>query len=161
MNKVAFINKYSGGFYGDQSSLEKKLADIAELIYNNRNANAVTVTADTTLTEDDSGKTYNLGTDGKAFTLPKITADNIGMKFRFRNIGADGAVGLTISPNAVDGINGSIPNSAGDSVASGAVGKDLVNTKTTANKGDWVEIEAVAATAWYINGGVGIWASES
>lgn len=161
MNKVAFINQYSGGFYGDQSSLEKKLANIVELIYNNRNANAVTVTADTTLTEDDSGKTYNIATDGKTFTLPKITADNIGMKFRFRNIGADGTVGLTISPDAADGINGSIPNSAADSVASGEVGKDLVNTKSTANKGDCVEIEAVALTAWYTNSGVGIWASQS
>ena len=160
MNKVAFINKYSGGFYGDQSSLEKKLADLAELIFDNRNANAETVTDDTTLTEDDSGKTINVGTDGKVITLPKITADNIGMKFRFRNIGADGAVALTLSPNAVDGINGSVPNSAADSVASGTVNKDLVNTKSTANKGDWVEIEAVALTAWYINGGVGIWASE-
>lgn len=161
MNKTAFINKYSGGFYGDQSSLEKKLANLAQLIYENRNENPVLATDDVTLTEDDSGKTYNIATDAKTFTLPKITADNLGMRFRFRNTGADGAVKLNISPNAVDAIHGTVPNSAADSVASGVVNKDLANTKATANKGDWVELVAVALTEWYITGGVGIWASEA
>jgi hypothetical protein len=161
MDKTAFINKYSGGFYGDQSSLEKKLADISQLIYENRNENPVLATDDTTLTEDDSGKTYNIATDAKTFTLPKITATNLGMKFRFRNIGDDGDVLLTISPNEDDAIHGSIANSAGDSVAGGVVDKDLENTKATAKKGDWVELVAVALTEWYITGGVGIWASES
>lgn len=119
-----------------------------------------TVTDNTTLSAADSGKTYNIATDEKVFTLPAIAAANIGMKFRFRNTGADGAVALTISPNASDGINGSIANAAADSVAGGVVNKDLVNTKATANCGDWVEIEAVALTKWFITGGVGIWASE-
>jgi len=161
MDKTAFINKYSGGFYGDQSSLEKKLADISQLIYENRNENPVLATDDTTLTEDDSGKTYNIATDAKIFTLPKITETNLGMKFRFRNIGEDDAVKLNISPNEDDAIHGSIANKEGDSVASGDVGKDLANTKAGANKGDWVELVAVAPTEWYITGGVGIWDSES
>lgn len=172
MNKTTFVNKYSGGFYGDQSSLEMKLANLAGLAYDLIYGNQVTVTDDTVLTQDDSGKTFNIATDAKSFTLPAITADNVGkMKFRFRNTGADGAVALTISPNAVDGINGSVPAGTGGnadattadglvSKASGVVDKDLVNTKATANIGDWIELEAVALTKWFITGGVGIWASE-
>jgi hypothetical protein len=41
------------------------------------------------------------------------------------------------------------------------VNKDWINTKASANKGDYVVIRAVALTQWYIIGGVGIWASES
>jgi hypothetical protein len=123
-------------------------------------ATQVTVTDNTVLTAADSGKTYNIATDAKTFTLPAITAANIGMNFTFRNTGADDDVALTISPNASDGINGTIPNAALDSVASGNVNKDLVNTKVGANNGDWVRLEAVALTKWFITGGVGVWASE-
>jgi len=121
----------------------------------------ILVTDDTTLTIADSFQTINVGTDAKTQTLPAINAGNLGMKFRFRNVGADGAVKLTISPASTDSINGTIANAAADSVASGVVNKDFANTKATANNGDWVELEAVALTKWYINGGVGIWASEA
>ena len=121
----------------------------------------ILVTDNTTLTIADAGQTVNVGTDAKTVTLPTIDAGNLGMKFRFRNVGADGAVKLNISPASTDSINGTIANAAADSVASGVVNKDFANTKATANNGDWVEIEAVALTKWYINGGVGIWASEA
>jgi hypothetical protein len=170
MTRAEFIEKYSGGHYGDVKSLENKFADLAVALFEGK-PNTQTLTDDTTLTEEDSGQTFNVATNGKTITLPLITANNIGMKFRFRNTGADAAVELTISPNAADGINGSLPASTGAnedattadgliSKASGVVDKDLVNTEATANNGDWVEIEAVAATEWFINGGVGIWASE-
>ena len=81
--------------------------------------------------------------------------------FLFRNTGADGNNIVTLSPNAADGIHGTIANAAADSVASGTVDKDFVNTKATANKGDYVILRAVALTEWYIIGGVGIWASEA
>ena len=121
----------------------------------------VLVTDNTTLTFQDSGIEYNIATDAKTFTLPAITAGNLGMSYTFRNTGADGAVALTISPNAVDGICGTIANAAADSVASGVVDKNLVNTKATANNMDYVTITAVALTKWAITGGVGIWASEA
>ena len=108
-----------------------------------------------------AGQEFNVGTDALTLTLPKIYSTNLGMEFTFRNIGADGNNIITISPNAADGVNGSIANAAADSVASGTVDKDIVNTKATANKGDWIKIKAVALTAWYITGGVGIWASEA
>jgi len=121
-----------------------------------------TVSATTTFTAADAGAgTYNVATDAIVMNLPIITADTIGMEFTFRNTGADGAVLLSIGPNAVDGINGSIANAAADSVASGVVGKKLNNTKATANNGDYVTLKAVALTKWFIVGGVGIWASEA
>ena len=117
-------------------------------------------TDNVTLTTSDSMKSHNIATDAKTFTLPAITAENLGMTFTFRNTGADGAVLLAISPAATDGINGTVPNAAADSVASGVVDKDFRNTKATANNGDFVTLEAVALTKWFITGGVGIWASE-
>lgn len=161
MTRAEYIAQF-GGWLGDDADYRKRYRDLAAEIYDYaRHENVVVVTDDLTLTEDDSGKSLNIATDAKTFTLPAISADNLGMKFKFRNTGADGAVALTISPNAVDGINGTVANAAADSVASGTVDKDLVNTKTTANKGDWIEIVAVALTEWYVVGGVGIWASEA
>jgi len=120
-----------------------------------------TITADTTLTVADSGIEYNVATDALTITLPDITAENVGMWFLFRNTGADGAVALKLSPAATDGINGTIANAAADSVASGVVNKDITNTKATANIGDYIVLVAQAANKWFINGGVGIWASEA
>lgn len=149
-----------GGWRGDDTQKANLLMSLAGEIYDLKNANAELITDDLTLTEDDSGKTINIATDAKTITLPLISATNLGMKFRFRNTGADGAVALTLSPNALDGINGTVANAAADSVGSGVVNKNLVNTKTTANNMDWIELEAVSTTKWAITGGVGIWASE-
>jgi hypothetical protein len=122
---------------------------------------ATEVTADVTLTAKDSGKEYNVGTDALTITLPAIDASNLGMSFLVRNIGADGNNIVTISPAATDAIHGTIANAAADSVAGGVLDKDIINTKATANKGDYIILTAVADTEWYISGGVGIWASEA
>jgi len=147
-----------GLWRGDDVQKAAKIMELAGDVYDQKTGSAVLITDDLTLTEGDSGKTINIATDAKTITLPLIGANP--MKFRFRNTGADGAVALTISPNALDGINGSIANAAADSVGSGVVNKNLVNTKATANNMDWVQIESVSATKWAITGGVGIWASE-
>lgn len=164
MSKATFVANYVKQFDGAYSNalpVKGAIGDLAGYIYDDiLKANEVLVTDNTTLTEDDSGKTFNIATNAKVFTLPLITTANLGMKFKFRNLGADGAVALTIAPNALDGIGGTVPNAAADSVGSGVVDKDLVNTAATANYGDWVEIVAVAATKWVITGGVGIWASQ-
>ena len=120
-----------------------------------------TLSATQTLGENQAGQEFNIATDALVITLPAITANNIGMEFLFRNTGADGNNIVTLSPHSTDGFHGTIANAAADSVASGVVDKDWVNTKATANKGDYVIIRAVALTQWYIVGGVGIWASES
>ncbi len=122
---------------------------------------ANTVTGAQTLRPEDSGSTYNIATDALVHILPLIDEGNLGIKIKFRNTGADGNNTVAISPNAVDAIHGTVTNAAADSVAGGVVDKDFINTKTTANKGDWIEVTAVALTEWYISGGVGIWASEA
>ena len=120
-----------------------------------------TLTTSQSVNANQAGGEFNIATDALVITLPEINANNIGMEFTFRNTGADGNNIITLSPAAADGINGSIANAAADSVASGTANKDWVNTKATANKGDWCTLKAVALTAWYVTGGVGIWASES
>jgi len=132
----------------------------------------VTVAANTTLTESDAGKDYNVGTDALVITLPLIEEDNLGMEFLFRNTGAEGNNIITLSPNASDGIYGTLSKSAGSNAdattadglvleASGVADKDLINTKATANRGDWVRLRAVSTTKWFIEGGLGIWASQA
>tara|TARA_B100001094_G_scaffold130628_1_gene126450 strand:- start:4284 stop:4700 length:417 start_codon:yes stop_codon:yes gene_type:complete len=120
-----------------------------------------TLTTSGAVEANQAGTEFNIATDALTITLPLIDSNNIGMEFTFRNTGADGNNIITLSPNAADGVNGSIANAAADSVASGTVNKDWVNTKATANKGDFVTLKAVAETAWYVTGGVGIWASEA
>ena len=79
------------------------------------------------------------------------------MEFTFRNSGADGNNIITLSPAASDAIHGTVA-----AIQSGGVdNKDWINTKATANKGDWCTIKAVALTDWYLTGGDGVWASES
>ncbi len=130
-----------------------------DIVYVQARQNTITATGD--VVAGDAGIDQNVATDALVITLPKIEAGNLGMTFLFRNTGADGNNIITLSPNAADGINGTIANSSADSVASGVVDKDWINTKATANKGDYCILRAVALTQWYVIGGVGIWASES
>ena len=120
-----------------------------------------TVSGSAEIPAGSAGIDQNVATDALVTTLPKIEAGDLGLTYLFRNTGADGNNTVTLSPNASDAIHGTIANSAADSVAGGVVNKDFVNTKATANKGDYVILRAVALTEWYIIGGVGIWASEA
>jgi len=115
------------------------------------------LTDDTPISINDAGTEFNIATDAKVLSLPQITAENIGAEFTFRNTGADGNNILTISPATTDAIHGTIA-----AVSSGGVNnKDWINTKASANKGDWCTIKSVSLTDWYITGGDGVWASES
>lgn len=120
-----------------------------------------TLTASVSVPAGDAGIDHNIATDALVISLPKINSGNLGMTFLFRNTGADGNNIITLSPDSADSFNGSIANASADSVASGVVNKDWINTKATANNGDYVVVRAVALTKWYIIGGVGVWASES
>lgn len=132
----------------------------------------ITLTANRTFTEADSGGIFAIATDAKVMTLPLIAADNIGMTFTFINTGADGNNTITLAPNALDAFHGGVITSTGlntdattdealMSWSAGAVDKDYVNTKTTANKGDSVTVMAIATTHWQIMSGAGTWLSES
>ena len=120
----------------------------------------VTVTDNITLTADDSGKTFLVGTDAKVITLPSTEA---GVKYTFINSGAAGNNIITISPQAADGISGTITLAATVVVDAGVVNKDLINTKATSKCGDTVTLIGTGnagTSAWIIASSTGIWAAE-
>ena len=117
-----------------------------------------TIGASIALSNTDSGTKYLVGTDALVITLPSTKK---GVEFTIINSGADGYNIITISPAAGDAIIGSIANAAADSVSGGVDGKDIINTKSTANKGDRITLVGDGDSGWYIVDGVGIWASEA
>jgi hypothetical protein len=119
------------------------------------------ITASKTLNAADTGKIFGLATDALVVTLPAVSGVATGTNYTFVNTAADGGAIIRLSPAAADGIFGTVSNAAADSVASGVDGKDFVNTKATANKGDRITLVKLDATGWYITDGVGIWASEA
>ena len=106
--------------------------------------------ANYTVANADSGKTFTSKTDGMVFTLPPIS---IGRIFTFVNTGPDGTNAMTISPNAADGIlyAGSLTDN-----------KDLINTKSTQKVGDFVVCASLNSTAhWTIVDAQGVFAKEA
>ena len=120
-----------------------------------------TSTESEVLTVDDIGTVVSVGTDALVHTLPLVGASpeqaRAGSQITLRNTGADGAVALSVSPDSTNAIYGTV----GSSISGGALDKDFVNTKATANKGDYVTLESDGIVGWYIVGGVGIWASQA
>ena len=129
------------------------------------------LTTSTTITKAYANTEILIGTDALVMTLDAASSFEEGDTLTFRNIGADGNNIITISPDSSNGIAGSFPASAGGnadattadglvSKASVALNKDWVNTKATANKGDFSKLQIVDG-GWLLVDGVGIWASEA
>jgi len=119
-------------------------------------AKTITPTVSTTLSEADSFLEVNVGVNALTMTLPKITADNIGLTYTFRNtLGSTG--NITVAPNAVDAIVGTV----GAVTSTGAVNKAIINTVTTSKLGDYIVLKAITLNKWYIQGGIGVWASQT
>jgi len=114
-------------------------------------SNAVEKTAAyTVIVTTDSGKTFTSSTDGIVFTLPGIA---IGNTVTFVNTAPDGVADLSISPAALDGIT-----YAGSSTDD----KDLINTKATAKRGDYVTLASLdGVVAWQVVDVRGVWAKEA
>jgi len=106
-----------------------------------------TVTANRTLTYEDSGKVFFVATDGLTITLP---ATREGIEYTFINSGADGNNIITISPNASDAIH--YVTSVDD--------KDLINTKATAVEGDMVTLVGDGDAGWWVTAIKGTWAKQ-
>lgn len=137
---------------------EHKALSTGESVALAEQANYVVLSANTTLTEGDSGKIFGIGTDALTITLPSTQA---GLEFTFINIGAAGNNIITISPQAADGIAGTITLASSVVTRVGTVDTDLVNTKASSTKGNSVKIvgTGVAGTgAYYIVSSTGIWA---
>lgn len=160
MNKATFKAQYSGGFYGDKGSMENRLSAIADKVFDAINPLIETVTASKTLTQEDSGKVFLIGTDALVITLPSTAT---GLKYTFKNSGAASNNIITVSPAAADGISGTITLAATVVVDAGVVNKDIINTKATSKTGDSITIigtGVAGTTAWLIDGSTGIWAAE-
>lgn len=108
-----------------------------------------TVADDATLAATDCGSIQNVTVDAKTVTLP---ATAVGLVFTIRNGGADGAVLVTVSPNANDKIQG-IGFSAADN-------KDALNTKATAKQGDFITLLGDGVDGWFVVDCVGTWVRE-
>ena len=65
----------------------------------------VTITADKTLSYEDSGSVFLVGTDALTITLP---ATKEGVCYTFINSGVAGNNIITVSPQAEDGISGTV-----------------------------------------------------
>lgn len=140
--------------------IKQMLYDLAGWVHRALYSEVVTVTDNLTLTTQDTGKTFLVGTDAKVITLPSTLA---GVKYTFINSGAAGNNIITISPQAADGISGTITLASTVVVDAGVVNKDLINTKATSKTGDAVTLigTGVAGTgAWIIASSTGIWAAE-
>lgn len=109
-----------------------------------------TVSDNKTLDAQDVGKVMDVDTDAKTITLPATAA---GVLYVIRNAGVDGAVAVTISPNAADKIMGAD--------LAGVDDKDYINTKATAQQGDYVALLGDGSAGWYILNQRGTWAAEA
>jgi len=105
------------------------------------------VAADITLDVQDIGKVMNVTADAKIVTLP---ATVIGYDFIIRNGAADAAALVTVSPQAADKIMGAD--------LAGVDNTDRTNTKTTAKRGDFIQLDADGNNGYYVKAEKGIWA---
>ncbi len=109
-----------------------------------------TVADNLTLDIQDNGKGLYVTADAKTITLP---ATAVPTNCRVMNGGAFGTIAVNISPNASDKIQG--PNIAGTD------NKDLINTKATANRGDFADLTNGDTGGPLVSKLVGTWATEA
>jgi len=104
----------------------------------------------TVIIDDDSGKTIASTLDGFVASIPAIGTGNT---ITFVNMAEDGTAEFSVSPAAADGIN---------YVGSNTDDKDLINTKATSKKGDYVTLASLNGTvAWQVVDARGVWAKEA
>lgn len=111
-----------------------------------------TLTGTKTFDAEDCGKLFcvTADADGDALTLPAI-ADGFGGA-TILAVGAFGTTAVTISPNAADKIHGPDITSADD--------KDLICTKATQRRGDFVKLDLGDADGYVVTQLRGTWARE-
>ena len=120
-----------------------------------------TITADTTLTYEDSGSVILVGTDALIITLPDTKE---GTRYTIMNSGAAANNIITVSPQAADGIAGTITLASSVVVLDGTIDKDAINTKSTSQAGDSITLigtGVAGVTAWLVESSTGIWAREA
>lgn len=109
-----------------------------------------TISANKTLDAEDSGKVFFVDTDAQTITLPVVA---VGSLCKIVNIGAFGTVAVTISPAAADSIEGPDITAADN--------KDIINTKATAQRGDYAVLGDANADGYIVTELKGTWAREA
>ncbi len=111
-------------------------------------ASRETVSANKTLDIEDNGKAFFVDTDAVVVSMPAVATP---VNCLIVNIGAFGAVKLSVSPVAADKIQGpDLP---------GTDNTDHTNTKATARRGDFVELITGDANGPIVARQRGIWAT--
>ena len=122
--------------------------------------NVDVISANKTLTVEDSGKVFYIATNDITIELPSTIK---GLEYTFTNLGADGNNNIRISPSLLDGISGTVNLASSIAVLSGDVDKDYVNIQSTSISGDTSTIigtGVVGARAWLLSGSTCIWDSQ-
>lgn len=109
-----------------------------------------TVSDNKTLDAQDTGKTFFVTVDAKVISLPATATADDGITVV--NMGADGTIAVNLSPVTADKVMG--PDLGGTD------NKDLINTKATAKRGDYVVLGAGHADGWVVSDMKGTWATE-
>jgi len=108
------------------------------------------ISVNKTLDSEDSGKLFWVDTDATVTTLPAVATHVL---CKVVNGGAFGTVAVTLSPQALDSIEGPDITAADD--------KDLINTKATARRGDFAVIGDADAAGYVVDELRGIWARQA
>lgn len=123
-------------------------------------------TTDYTVESDDCGATLVTNDDNRVFTLPAVATGNQGCHVVIVNTAADAQAKISISPNANDAIFGTCcgpgPGNVPQCTAFDEVdNKDIINTKATQHRGDYIRLISDGSAGWYTISCEGVWASES
>lgn len=108
------------------------------------------LSANKTLDAEDNGKTFFVDTDAFTITLPATTT---GLDCTVVNAKGYGQAAINLSPQAADLILGPDITAADN--------KDLINTKATAQRGDFVGIADGDADGYVVYKIKGVWAREA
>ena len=130
--------------------------DNSSLIQTLSGLSPIKLAADTTLAIANHsvqvGAYVEVNADAKTLTLPAVV---LGASFIIVNTNDDAGGLLTISPNASDKFLVDIAGAAGTD------NKDIVNTKATQTKFDYVKLVGLSADGWLIDDIRGTWVDES
>ena len=137
---VGVFHRYTESGYGIVEFDAGTLVDPHEGLF------AETVTGNITIDAQDSGKVFFVTSDA-TFTLPAV--EGVGL-FRLLNAGPFGTVAVVAAPNANDMV---------EAVNQAVTDADTwTNTKATACRGDYVDIEYSDSNGWAITRKKGTWA---
>ena len=130
--------------------------DNSSLIQTLSGLSPIKLGADTTLAVANHsvqvGAYVEVNADAKTLTLPAVV---VGASFIIVNSNDDAGGLLTISPNASDKFLIDIAGAAGTD------NKDILNTKASQKKYDFVHLIGLSDVGWYIHNIRGIWVDES